>query len=98
MDKFILRKKVGKDEKTPIMRVIHGRGESKFKKALVLGIGTDGDDEDCEIICQGTMSVLDVLVLREMFKEAYKTLTDEVEKDTSEHLMSLLTRGLNDEL
>lgn len=98
MDKYILRKRVNKDEETGLIRVIHRHGESSFKKAIVLGIGTSDDDDCCTVLCQGTMSVLDVLVLREMFKEVYKTLTDEVEKDTSEHLMSLLSRGMLDEL
>jgi hypothetical protein len=97
MDKFILRRR-NKNEKTPLIKVTHNQRESSFKKAIVLGIGTPDDDDDCQILCQGTMSVLDVLVLREMFNKVMEKLTDEMDKGVSEHLMSLLTRGLNDEL
>lgn len=98
MDKFILRKDLNKDEKTPLIKVTHGNGESSFKKAIVLGIGTPDNDDDCSAICQGTMSVLDIIVLKEMFKDAMKTLTDEMEKEMSEGIMSLLSRGILDEL
>ena len=42
MDKYILKRRIGKNEATPEIKVTTLQGEIKFKKVIVLGMGNRG--------------------------------------------------------
>lgn len=93
MDKYILKRRIGKNEATPEIKVTTLQGEIKFKKVIVLGMGGE-DGKECTAISQGPITPADVLVFQKLFSIGLETLANEMKKDILEGIRDIVDSQL----